>query len=182
MKDLREAIVTINLDSSKAEVWDLLFNRFGEVNIFNPIIDGSHHRSGTKGEVGCERRCDIDANNFVHKKITGRKGTDSFDIEVIEGGLPMMGDMLATLNLKEITPNQTNISLTMKFNTSPAFVGALMKPMMKAMLFKMMIGLKYYLETGHAVTKENIKGIIRAHKRLSADESFAPNAKLEFAA
>ena len=56
MKTIQKEII---VNASKPEVWDLLFNRFGEVNNFNPLIEGSHHAQGTKGEVGCERECQL---------------------------------------------------------------------------------------------------------------------------
>ncbi len=61
MKNLREFQLEVNVNASKVEVWDLLFNKFGEVNLFNPEIEGSHHTTGVKGEVGCERQCDINS-------------------------------------------------------------------------------------------------------------------------
>ena len=77
-------------NASKEEIWDLTFNRFGEVNLFNSNIESSHYVSEGKG-VGCERQCDLDANTSVQERITAARGTDSFDIDIIEGGLPNCG-------------------------------------------------------------------------------------------
>lgn len=181
MENLREVIVDITTNNSKEQVWDLLFNRFGEVNLFNPIIDGSHHTTGTPGEVGCERQCDIDSKNSVQERIVAARGNDSFDIDIIKGGLPMMKTMKGTFDLEAIHTERTRVQITMRFNTKPAFMALLMKGMMGKMLFKMLVGLKYHLETGNLVTKENIKEIMKEYKRLNDNAAFSDNLEVEFA-
>ena len=181
MKKLREVTLEIIANKSKDLVWDLLFNRFGEVNVFNPLIEGSYHTTGQKGKVGCERKCDIDSRNSVHEKIVAARGQDSFDVDIIEGGLPMMDTMKATFDLKELSANQTKVSFTMGYSTKPAFMGALMKGKMANMLFTMLVGLKYHLETGQFVTKGNIKGIIKDYKQLQNNEAFMTKPKLAMA-
>ncbi|MBL4624271.1 MAG: SRPBCC family protein [Flavobacteriales bacterium] len=171
----------ISVNASKAESWDLLFNRFGEVNVFNPVIEGSHHTTGAPGEVGCERQCDIDSKTSIHEKIVAARGNESFDIEIIEGGLPLMDKMYATFSLSETAPNKTVVEFTMKFNTKPAFMAFLMKGMLAKMLYKMLIGLKYHLETGSLVTKENIGKIEKQYKQLPTDESFTQQPAMSIA-
>lgn len=181
MEKLREVIIEITTNNSKEQVWDLLFNRFGEVNVFNPIIEGSHHTTGTPGEVGCERQCDIDSKNSVHEKIVAARGNDSFDIDIIKGGLPMMKTMKGTFDLEAIDAERTLVQFTMRFNTKPAFMSLLMKGMMGKMLFKMLVGMKYHLETGNLVTKENIKEIMKDYKQLGNNAAFSDNLEVAYA-
>lgn len=178
MKKLREFQLEVNVNASKEEVWDLLFNKFGEVNIFNPEIIGSHHTKGVKGEVGCERQCDINSQTSVHERITAANGHDSFDVEIIKSNMPIMDQMLATWDLKDIGGGQTRTRVTMRFNTKPAFMGGLMKGMMSKMINRMVIGLKYHVETGNLVTKENIKGIIKEYNQLKGNQGFSSNLKV----
>jgi ribosome-associated toxin RatA of RatAB toxin-antitoxin module len=172
MKKFREFQLEVNINSSKEEVWDLLFNRFGEVNLFNPVLKGSHHTEGVEGEVGCERQCDINSRTSIQERIIAARGNDSFDIIVIKGGMPMMDEMNATWDFKEIGMGQTRARVTMRFTTKPVFVGALMKGMMAKMVKSMLIGLKNHIETGCLVTKENIKGIMKDYKQLNENEAF----------
>jgi ribosome-associated toxin RatA of RatAB toxin-antitoxin module len=181
MKKLREFELEVNINSSKEQVWDLLFNRFGEVNLFNPVLEDSHQTAGVKGEVGCERQCDINSSTSIQEKITAARGNDSFDVNVIKGGMPMMDEMNATWDFIETGTSQSRARLTMRFNTKPAFVGALMIGMMTKMVKSMLIGLKYHLETGNLVSKENIKGIMKDYKRLQENESFGGNLEPAFA-
>ncbi len=169
MKRIEKEIV---INASKEATWDLLFNRFGEVNNFNPLIEGSHHHSGEKGEVGCERQCQLSPNSIITEKITGARGHDSFDIDIVEGGLPMMDVMKATYNLEAIGSDKTRIKFVTLFSTKPGFMAVLMKSMVGNMLFKMLIGLKYHLETGELVNKGNSKNIFRMYKKLPDNGQF----------
>jgi len=58
------------------------------------------------------------------------------------------------------------------FSTKPGFMAALMKNMVGSMLFKMLIGLKYHLETGELVDKGNSKSIFHKYKKLPENGQF----------
>ena len=173
MKKLRTVSVDIIVNSSKSKVWDVLFNRFGEVNTFNPHIEGSHFTKGSKGEIGCERQCDLDSKNSIQEKIVAVRDDNSFDIEIIQGGLPMMDTMNATLDVKEMLPNQTIVTATIHFNTTPAFMAGILKGMMAKMFSKLLVGLKFYLETDEEVTKQNIKDIMKTYKIMDPHDTFS---------
>ena len=175
MKKLRTVSVDIQINSSKAKVWDVLFNRFGEVNAFNPLIEGSHFTKGTKGELGCERQCDLDSKNSIQEKVVAVRGDNGFDIEIIEGGLPMMDSMKATLEVEEILVNQTLVTATINFNTSPSFMGGILKGTMAKMFFKLLVGLKFYLETDEEVTKQHIGDIMKTYKIMGPNDTFSTN-------
>lgn len=172
MSQLKTIQNTITVNTNKEKVWDLLFNRFGEVSLFNPLIDGSHYTKGSKCEVGTERRCDIDSKTYVHEKITSTRGNNGFDIDIIEGGLPMMGEMKASIDLEVLNNELTKVIFTINFSTKPTFMAGIMKGMIRKMFGKLLIGLKYHLETGQLVTKKNIFSIIREYNRLRSTESF----------
>ena len=172
MKKFRNVVLDIEINTSKDEVWDLLFNRFGEVNNFNPLTEGSHHTTGVQGEVGCERQCDLDSRNSVQERISARRGTNGFDVDIIKGGLPMMDKMKGSFELRALSTDRTSVQFTMSFTTSPSFLGFFMAPMMPKMLKPMLVGLKYYLETGNKVTKENIDGIMSEYKSRGSAVGF----------
>lgn len=165
--------VKIDIHASKDEVWNLVFNKFGSVNDFNPIIEGSHHHNGTEGEVGCERVCEIDSKTKVIEKITDAKTGEYFSIAIVDGGLPMMDEMTASMHLKENRQGGTEVKIVANFSTKPRFVAHLMKATIKKMFFKMLIGLKYHLETTELVTKDNIKTIEKEYKRTGSNYRFS---------
>jgi len=169
---MRQVQQSIYIGAGKEKVWDVLFNQFGEVNNFNPLIDSSHYLNDKEGQVGCERQCQIDGKTAVQERITRAEAELNFDIEIYEGGLPMMDKMMARFDLVEKSAEDTEVLLTMNFSTKPAFMGALMKGKMSKFFFKMLIGLKYHLETGELVTKQNIKDIEKAYQNLRPGAGF----------
>jgi len=174
MKKFRNVELDIIVNASKEELWDLTFNRFGEVNVFNPVIEGSHYVSASKGEVGCERQCDLDSKGaHVIERIVDATGHDTFELEIIGGNMPMMEQAFARFYFDEIGPNKTKVRMEMRFRAKPAFIGILMAPMIRNMLSDMLKGLKYHLETGELVTKQNIKAIKREFARLREGQAFS---------
>lgn len=112
MSKLNAFTAEIEIDRSKAEVWEIIFKRFGEANNFNPLIIASHYEAGPIGEVGTERKCEITPGNWVHEKISAVRGEmDEMDIEILDGGLPMVAEMKATFQLKAIDANRTKVTL-----------------------------------------------------------------------
>ncbi len=169
---MREVQQTISIHSPKEEVWDIVFNKFGEVNDFNPLIEGSHYIQGDEGSVGCERQCAIDAKTNVRERITRAEPGLNFDIEIFEGGLPMMDKMKARFDLVELSADKTEVLFAMSYSTKPAFMAGLMKGKMSKFFMKMLIGLKYHLETGELVTKGNIREIEKRYKGLPEGAGF----------
>ena len=90
-----------------------------------------------------------------------------------------MDKMMARYDLVEIDHENTEVMFTMNYSTKPAFMGALMKRKMAKFFFKMLIGLKYHLETSSMVTKQNIKEIQKEYQGLKHGESF--HASLQMA-
>lgn len=176
MKKLKTLDLEIKLNASKEKTWDLLFNRFGETHLFNPLLDSSHFTKGDSGKVGCERQCDLDANNSIQERIVNAKNGESFDVDIIQGGLPLMDKMKGSFSLTSVNQEQTLVKARIQYNTSPAFMAGLLKAALAKNFFKVLVGLKFYLETGEIVTKENISDIMRAYKLLEPSESLSVSA------
>ena len=82
-----------------------------------------------------------------------------------------MDTIVGTYNLDELS-SYINISLGMEFEAKPKLMGGIIRRKMEKMLFKSMIGLKYYVETGGHVTKHNFDKIEKLYYRLDGSESF----------
>lgn len=164
MGNFKTVKIEIEIQATQAKVWDVVFNNFGEVGKWNPLLDGSHHSGGAKGEVGCERVCDLDAKNSIQEKITAQRNNDSFDIDIIKGGLPMMKKMGATIDVKTVGPNRTRVTFNMKFVPQFGILTFMMKSMLRKMMGEVVIALKYFVETGKEVNKKNIKEVVKAYK------------------
>ena len=172
MEKLRRISTEIQINASKAKLWDALFTRFGETYLFNPNLDGSHHSGGDVGEVGCERVCQLDSRTTVKEKIIEADELNRFKIEIIGGNMPMLKTMLAEIKLQTIDEENTRVILDAGFNTKPGFMGFLMKSPFKKKLTDMLIGLKYYMETGKPVSKKTYKPIFKSYQKLELSQSF----------
>lgn len=171
----------MNIHATKEEVWDVVFNQFGDVAKFNPVIDSSKHHAGDSGEIGCERECQIDSRHKVVERITDAKENEWMEIDIIDGGLPMMGDTSARFEIKDGPEGTTHVVMKAFYVTKPRFMAPLMKPMMKKLFFRILVGLKYYLETGETATKDKYKGISKLFAGLKPDQAFQQTANLKAA-
>ncbi|MDD8017564.1 MAG: SRPBCC family protein [Bacteroidota bacterium] len=172
MKKLRTLHTNVTINASKEKVWDSLFTRFGEAHLYNPSLDGSHFSVGIKGEVGCERQCSLDAKTKVVERITQAEELKKFTVNIIGGNMPMIDTMVVELELKPLSSKQTTVLLTANYNTTPAFMGGLVKGMMISKFDDMLIGLKYFLETGKAVSKQTYKPISKMYQQMQPNQSF----------
>lgn len=172
MKNAKTVSTSIEVNASKEKVWDVLYTRFGETYLFNPNLTGSHFSHGSTGEVGCERECQLDSKTFIRERITNAIELKQFTLEVIGGNMPMVNEIKVDVKLNPITANKTKVLLNASFTTKPAFMAALMKLPFKKRFVNLLIGLKYYTETGKAVSKETFKPVARAYKQLQPSQSF----------
>ncbi len=172
MKNAKTISTTIEVNASKEKVWDTLYTRFGETYLFNPNLTGSHFSSGNTGEVGCERECQIDSKTHIREKITNAIELKQFSLEVVGGNMPMVKEVKVDIKLSPLGANKTKVLLDASFTTSPAFMAILMKMPFKKMFVNLLIGLKYYMETGKPVSKDTFKPVAKAYKQLQPSQSF----------
>ncbi len=172
MSDLNSFSVNEHINASKPKVWEALFDRFGDIQVFNPNITSSNYLVGESGNLGTERYCQLDSKTYVKEKITNVNGTDSFTIDIYDGNLPMMEKMIAVVDVYEKDKNETEVKFTFSYSTSPGFMAPLMKSPMKSRMSKLLIGLKYHLETGKTLQETSFKSIYKDYKRLEPSTAF----------
>ncbi|MCK6609273.1 MAG: SRPBCC family protein [Bacteroidia bacterium] len=163
---------TVLINASREKVWDILFNRFGQTHLYNPNIMGSHDTTSNQGEVGCERQCNIDKKTFIREKVIGVEEYNLIVIDTIGGNMPLVKHMQIKIKLEELSPSKTKVNMEAEYNTKPAFMAVLVRSMFKKMLTSVLIGLKYYLETGKTVSKENYKVISKEYYSLPVGTTF----------
>lgn len=173
MKNLHSFTVEESINASKEKVWEALYDRFGDIQLFNPNIDGSHFTLGDTGEVGCERICELDSKTFVKERITQSSGKESFTVDIYESNLPLMQTMLAHFDVLKQGEHKTLVILNFEYSTKPAFMAPLVKMPMSKTFKKLTVGLKYYLETGNEVSKSGFKEVFRKYKKLELTQAFA---------
>ena len=82
-----------------------------------------------------------------------------------------MDTVVGAYDLEE-SSNSTDISLSMEFEAKPKLMGDILRNKLEKMLFKSIIGLKYYIETGGYVTKDNFDKIEKLYYRLDNGSPF----------
>lgn len=162
----------IYIDSTIDKVWDIVFVRFGETVLFNPNIEGSHFTNGEQGGLGCERHCSMDAKSYVKERIIQVNPKQDFTIDIYETNMPMVNEFQVKFLLNETSDGKVEIHIKGEFNSKPRFMASIMRGMMSKKLTDLLIGLKYYAETGQRVTKKTYKPIYKTFKSLRFTESF----------
>lgn len=162
--------ITIKVPLEKT--WEALYTYFGDVSLFNPNLSGSHLTNSTFGAVGSERECQIDKTNFIQERIIRVDPMKNFTIEVTGGKLPLVKTMQVDILLYHPDPGYTFVTTVARLTIRPTIMSFLMKGIYKSKLTDMLIGLKYFLETGKAVTKSSYHLVFQNYQLLEVTESF----------
>ncbi|MBD0403499.1 hypothetical protein [Flammeovirga sp. EKP202] len=158
-----EQILTVN--ASKEQVWDVLFNQYGDIHIHNPTMQSSNYLNNSqKGALDVVRHCMFDDKLFVDEKITAYEEYESVKVEVIKHNLPMLKHLSATYELKALDKNKTELRMVSKNSASPSFMIHLMKGQLRKSVGKHLFGMKYFIETGNIVDMKNYKETYKNYK------------------
>lgn len=154
------------VNASKEKTWEVLFNQYGDIHIHNPTMTASNYmHNASKGELNCVRHCKFGDKLFLEEKITKVNGNDSFTIVVTKHNLPFVKEMSATYELSSIGDDVTEIKMTSFNSFTPGFMKYLMRGQMGKPLLKHLFGLKYYVETGKVVNKDNYSQTFKNYAR-----------------
>ena len=153
------------INASKEKTWEVLFNQYGDIHIHNPTMKSSNYmHNASRGELNCVRHCKFSDKLFLDEKITEVNENNSFTIVVTEHNLPFVKEMSATYELSSIENEMTEVKMTSYNSFSPGFMKYLMRGQMGKSLVKHLFGLKYYIETGKTVNKDNYSEIFKIYK------------------
>ncbi len=153
------------INASKEKTWEVLFNQYGDIHIHNPTMQSSNYmHNASRGELNCVRHCKFSDKLFLDEKITEVNENNSFTIVVTEHNLPFVKEMSATYELSSIENEMTEVKMTSYNSFSPGFMKYLMRGQMGKSLVKHLFGLKYYIETGKTVNKDNYSEIFENYK------------------
>jgi hypothetical protein len=173
MENAKTISTSVVVNASKDKVWDTVYTRFGETYLFNPNLEGSHFTTGSSGDVGCERQCNLDSKTFIRERITNVNPLKGFSVDVVGGNMPMLKELRVHFDLKASGEHQTKVYINATFVAKPAFIGILMKLPFKIRLTNMLIGLKYFMETGHNVSKGTFSKVKKKYQALEINQAFA---------
>lgn len=159
---MKKSEFTEVVNASVEATWEVLFSQYGEIHVHNPNMPKSSYLgSDTKGGLNCARRCWFDDKLWLDEKITAVDEHRSFKVEAYNHNLPMMKDMAAIYELTPVGQDKTKITMTSMAGTSPGFMIYLVKGTLGKGLKQHLFGLKYYLETGKTVNKQNYAEVFK---------------------
>jgi len=153
------------INASKEKTWEVLFNQYGDINIHNPGMPTSKYIGNvTKGELNASRHVTFDDKLFLEKTITEVNEYNSFKVKAYNHNLPLLKEMFAIYELTSIGQDKTEVKMTSFATTSPGFMIYLMKGQLGKGLKQHLFGLKYYIETGKTVNKDNYSAVFKSYK------------------
>lgn len=159
---MNRSVYTEIINASKEKTWDVLFNQYGDIHIHNPgMIDSKFLNGATVGEKNCTRMCQFNEKLSLEEIITKVDENNSFSIEVTKHNMPLMKTMAATYELTALGDNRTEVKMISETSTSIGFLIHLMKGQLGKGLIMHLFGLKYYLETGKTVNKDNYSEVYK---------------------
>jgi len=164
-KDIR-IVRSIEIGTSPASAWEILYDRFGEAFLYNPNLTGSHFTRTEKGEIGSERECRFDKRTYVRESIIKADRYSNFTIKMIVGNIFMVKNILVDVRLKQLHGGNTMVFSEAIIETKPLFIRYFVKGIFKTKMDKMLIGLKYFLETGEPVTNKSFDEIYSEYSAM----------------
>lgn len=162
---MNTSIQTLEINASVEQVWDVLFNQYGDIHIHNPTMQSSNYiNDSVKGDINVVRHCQFNDKLFLDEKITDFNENESVTIEVIKHNLPMLKHLSATYELKSLGSNKTELRMVSQNSTSLGFMIHLMKGQLKKSVGQHLFGMKYFIETGKTVDMQNYKKIYKKYR------------------
>ena len=153
------------INASKEKIWEVLFNQYGDIHIHNPGMPTSKYiGNSTKGELNASRHVTFDDKLFLEETITEVNENNSFKVEAYNHNLPLLKEMSAIYELTSIGQDKTEVKMTSFATTSPGFMIYLIKGQLGKGLKQHLFGLKYYIETGEIVNKDNYSAVFKSYK------------------
>lgn len=152
------------VNASQEDVWEVLFGQYGDIHAHNPTMQASNYLNGaSRGAVDVVRHCDFTDKLWLDEQIVEVDEGKSVRIVVLDHNLPFVDDMSATYELIPIAEDVTNIKMVSSNSFSPGLMKYVMKGQMRKNVAKHLFGMKYYIETGKIVDKDNYSQIHRSY-------------------
>ena len=162
---MNKSVLKVTINASRDKIWEVLFNQYGDVHVHNPTMPSSNYMNNAiKGELNCVRHCMFNDKLFVDEKITQVNDNESLTVVVIKHNLPFVKELSAKYELFTIGKDITEVKMTSLNSFSPNFMKYLMRGQMRKAVATHLFGMKYYIETGKTVNKNNYSKILKNYK------------------
>jgi ribosome-associated toxin RatA of RatAB toxin-antitoxin module len=151
---------TATLNIPAAKVWDAIKD-FDSIERFHPMVKSSPIIGSKKQGVGAQRHCNFYDGSKVTERITSWQEGRGYSIEVSEITLMPVKEMHGRMRVDPISNGQSEMSFELLFTPKYGPVGwlmaqVMMKPMMRGILKKVVIGLEDHITTGNIVGENGV--------------------------
>lgn len=161
---MNTSIQILEINAPVEQVWEVLFNQYGEIHIHNPTMQASNYMHGAnKGELNVVRHCQFTDKLFLDEKIVAFEPNKKVSINVVKHNLPMLKHLSATYELKSMGKNKTKVTMTSLNSASPGFMIHLMKGRLRKNVGQHLFGMKYFIETGKTVDMKNYNAVYKQY-------------------
>lgn len=130
--------LTKDINASIEDVWKS-WDDYGNIATFHPGLQSSHLINGTSDTgLGAERQCNMkDGKNYIQERIVDYVPNKRMSVDIYSGTMPLKS-ALATIEVKALGANRTQVRMKMKFQMKFGFFGRLMAVMMKPQFRKLL--------------------------------------------
>lgn len=118
---------------------------------------------GTKGALYSKRHVNFSEKLWLDETITEMDPYKRVKMVADDHNLPMMRAMSATYELKKLGENTTELTMISDATSFPGFMIHLMKGQLAKGLVQHLFGMKYYIETGETLSKENFNRVYKEY-------------------
>jgi carbon monoxide dehydrogenase subunit G len=150
----------IQIDAPGEKVWAILAD-IGSVQDYSPGVVKSYYTSDVKVGVGASRHCDLLPTGTVEERIVNWLDRKQYSIEIYDWtDVPYTG--IAEFTVKP-SGKGTTVTQSMDYRPTKVATVTLGNRSMEELVIRVvegnLLGLKHFIETGEAVTREVFKRI-----------------------
>jgi hypothetical protein len=152
--------VNHKINSNPKKIWEVL-DKFGGISAYHPLVKTSPIANGVESGLGAERVCHFEDGNSIKERIVEYDAGKSYKVSIIDAGAFPLNEAIATLSVKPISNNESNVSFDMNFKPKFGPMGWLMAKLMmegqfKKTLSSVLQGLEDHIRTGKVVGKNGV--------------------------
>ncbi len=153
---MRKVVVTKNVKVPVERAWELLSD-FGNVQLFNPIVETAEVLSENDRGLGAQRRCNLYNNTSAVEEITEWNEGEGLTVAITDAPMPVK-NATVRMHVEPAGPQSSAVTFEMNYVPKWGFLGRVMdvlliRMMMRHTFGKVIRGLKHHARTGEVVEK-----------------------------
>lgn len=163
--EVRKLFVAKEINVSAEKAWEILAINFENVQASHPKISKSSYVGDyTECKVGAKRKIELSIEGdewMIEEIVQLNEQEKTIVIKCIEvEEVPIVPNVTKSLfKIEDMGSNKSKISCLMYYQTSPAFLGGILKGKLKTRIEDYFIGIQHFANTGETVNRSNFDRI-----------------------